>query len=66
MQMEEFLSDPDNLRMIPVETHLCNWILVDGRRLSCPKIGNNAVLTNASLPLDSAWLSCMYSGTLIL
>ena len=31
--MEWFLGDPDNLRMIPLEAHLINWIFIDGRQL---------------------------------
>ena len=57
------------MRMISLETHLFNWILVDGRRLFClKKIANKEVWTNGSLrSLDYApWHSCMYWRTLIL
>lgn len=36
-----------------------------GKKASCPKIGNNEVLTNESLPLGYAQQSQMQSRTII-
>ena len=65
MQMDLFLGDPNNLRMIPLRMHCFNLMLLVRRRLLHPKLSNNEVSTYESLPLDYAQDLCMYSRTLI-
>ena len=58
-QVQYFLGCPGNLRIIPFVSHPLDWISVDGpEKASYPKIGNNKVSTNESLPLDYARHSC--------
>lgn len=49
LEMEWFLGDMDNLRMIFFCNTPIQLIQVDGTSL-CPKIGNNEVSANKSLP----------------
>jgi hypothetical protein len=54
-QMEEFLGNPDNRRIISLGVHLFNSILVDGRGVSCLKVVNNEVSIDEHLmPFECA------------
>jgi hypothetical protein len=64
--MEYFLGNPENLRMIPTETHLLQLKLGRWKKAFCPKIGNNEVSIDENFPLDYTRYSCMYSRILIL
>ena len=68
MQLEYFLGNPDNLRMVSLGTNLSNSIMVDGRS---PCARREATVKEAStneslMPLDYGRHSCLYSRTLVL
>ena len=56
-----FVGNTHNLRVVSLETHLYNWIFVNGKNSLCMKIGNNEETTNESLPLASAEHACIFS-----